>query len=176
MDNSFLAYLQQLELIAFFSGYPLLYAIVVFAAGNQADSNNYKARAVKLLPYAYALVATLFLGFQLKKLYPDYSAAHLKLSMQHPWLVIWGLMAILFWIPALAKKKSLSLIHSLAFFFFLARDLFTQLFASSSNNDLVRNDMRIYTNSLFLNLAAFALLMLTAFLFTWYKKHAGSKS
>ena len=175
MDNSFFAYVQQLELMVFFSGYPLIYAIIVFAAGSAPDSSSYKARAVKLLPYTYALVGTLFLGFQLKKLYPDYSVEHLKLSIQHPWLITWGLLAILFWIPALAKKSVLSLIHSFVFFFFLARDLFLQLSAPSSNNDMVRNDMKIYTNSLLLNLGAFALVILIAFLFTRQKNRSSRR-
>ena len=104
MDNSFFAYLQQLELMAFFSGYPLLYAVVFFMAGNKQSRNNFKKRLISLLPYVYPVVGTLYLGLQLKNLYPDYSFENVKLSMQHPWLIVWGLLSILFWIPALGKK------------------------------------------------------------------------
>ena len=174
MDNNFFAYLQQLELMAFFSGYPLIYAVTLFIAGNQQLKNNFKSRIVSLLPFAYALVGTLYLGLQLKNLYPDYSIGNIKLTFQHPWLIIWGLLSILFWIPALGKKTVLSLIHSLVFFFFLVRDLFLQLSASSADKNIVRNDMKIYTDSLLLNLGAFALIVLLSFLFTHYKKRLRS--
>jgi len=168
MDDSFFAYLQQLELMAFFSGYPLIYAVIIFVAGIQQGQNKFKISAPSLLPFAYAFVGTLFLGFQLKKLYPDYSVEHLKFTMQQPWLVIWGLLSILFWIPFLAKKKVLSLIHSLVFFFFLVRDLFLQLSVSSVDKNIIRNDMNMYTNSLLLNLGVFAVTVLISFLFAHY--------
>ena len=172
MDNSFFAYLQQIELMAFFSGYPLIYAVTLFIAGNQQSKNNFKSRIVSLLPFAYALVGTLYLGLQLKNLYPDYSIENIKHTIQQPWLITWGLLSILFWIPALAKKTVVSLIHSLVFFFILARHLFLQLFASSADQDMAGNDMKIYTVSLLLNLGALALIALLSFLITRYKKHS----
>jgi hypothetical protein len=170
MDDSFFAYLQQLEVMAFFSGYPLIYAAVVVFAGNQHKKNKFRTRAASLLPFAYAFVGTLFLGFQLRKVYPDYSVEHIKLTIQQPLLIIWGLLSMLFWVPALAKKRVLSLIHSLLFFFFLVKDLFVQLFNPSANNYMIRNDMKIYSNSLLLNLGAVILIILLSFLFTYYKK------
>jgi hypothetical protein len=174
MDNSFFAYLQQLELMAFFSGYPLIYAIVIVFAGKKPGENSFANRAVSVLPFAYALVGTLFLGFQLKKLYPDYSFENINSTLHMPWLVLWGLLSILFWIPAIGKKKFLTLIHSLVFFFFLVKDLFIQLSASSANSDMIKNDKNIYTTSLLLNLGAFALLFLVSFLYTRYRKSANS--
>ncbi len=172
MDNSFFAYLQQIELMAFFSGYPLIYAVTLFMAGNQQSKNNFKRRIVSLLPFAYALVGTLYLGLQLKNLYPDYSIENIKHTIQQPWLITWGLLSILFWVPALAKKIVVSLIHSLVFFFILVRHLFLQLSASSADKDMAGNDMKIYTVSLLLNLGALALVALLSFLITRYKKHS----
>lgn len=173
MDNSFFVYLQQLQLMAFFSGYPLIYTVTLFIAGNQQLRNNFKKRIVSLLPFAYALVGTLYTGLQLRNLYPDYSVENIKLTIQQPFLVTWGLLSILFWIPALAKKTVLSLLHSLVFFFLLVRDLLLQL-PAATGNDIVRNDMKIYTDSLLLNLGAFALIVLLSFLHTRYKKRLGS--
>jgi hypothetical protein len=169
MENSFFAYTQRLELLAFFSGYPLIYTVILFIAGNQQIKNNFKSRVIFLLPFAYALVGSLYLGLQLKNLYPDYSIENIKLTIQQPCLVSWGLLSILFWIPALAKKATLSLLHSLVFFFFVVRDLFLQLTAPA-NNDVIRNDMKIYTDSLLLNLGAVTSIVLLFFLYTRYKK------
>ncbi|HZY37411.1 MAG TPA: hypothetical protein VFE53_12215 [Mucilaginibacter sp.] len=174
MDNSFFTYLQQLEIMTFFAGYPLIYAAVVVIAGNSLKKNTVGNSALSVLPFAYALVGTLFLGFQLKKLYPDYSFENIRSTMQLPWLVLWGLLSILFWIPAIGKKRLLSLIHSLVFFFFLVKDLLIHLYASSGNSDMIKNDMNIYTTSLLLNLGAVILLILISFLHTQYKKTANS--
>jgi hypothetical protein len=176
MDNSFFAYLQQLELMVFFSGYPLLYAVVFFIAGNKQSRNNFKKRIISVLTYVYPLVGTLYLGLQVKNLYPDYSFENIKLTMLHLWLITWGLLSILFWIPALGKKTFLSLLHSLVFFFFLARDLFLQLSASTVDNSIVKNDMNVYSNSLLLNTGVFVSILLLSFLFGLYKKNSGSSS
>ncbi len=170
MDNSFFSYLQQLELLAFFSGYSLIYAVTFFIAGKQRLKNDFKDRIVSLLPFSYALVGTLYLALQLKNLYPDYSIENIKLTMQHPLLTAWGLLAILFWIPAFRQKKVLCLAHNLVFFFLLVRDLFLQLFALHGDTNIIGNDMKIYTYSLILNLGIFALIVLLSFSFLYFKK------
>lgn len=170
MDNSFFAYMQQLELMAFFSGYPLIYAVMHFIAGNEKIKDNFWRRSASLLPFSYALLGTLYLGLQLKNLHPGYSIENIKNTVQQPGLMIWGLLAIIFWLPALARKTVLSLLHSLIFFFFLAKDLIVQSSASSPNNDIVKNDMKIYTDSLLLNVGALILILLVSFIFRRYKK------
>lgn len=164
MGNSFFVYLQQLELIAFFTGYPLLYAVVLSLAGKQPERSNFKSRVVSLLPFTYALVGTLYLGLQLKNLYPDYSIENIKLAMTQPYLQIWGLLSLLFWIPALAKKPVFSLLHSLAFFFLLLKDLIVH-FSSGGDPHMVRNAMKVYTDSLLLNLCTFIGVVLICFLY-----------
>ena len=170
MDNSFFAYLEQLEQMAFFSGYPLLYATVFFIAGNNQLRNNFKKRVASLLPFSYALVGTLFLGFQLKKLHPDYSLDNIIQSTHSPFLMIWGILSIFFWIPALSRKPAFSLLHSLVFFFFLVKDMITHTFQSSNDKSIIRNDMKIYTDSLLLNLGVFILITLFFLLITRFKK------
>lgn len=167
MDKNFFVYLQQLELMGFFSGYAIIYSIVLFLADTRPLQGRFAKRLVALLPFSYALVGTLFLGFLFKKLYPDYSIEHIKQAVQRPWLITWALLAILFWIPAVSKKKALSLVHSLVFFFFLVRDLFVQLSSSSVNNDIVKNDMKVYAASIVLNIATLAFLGLLSFLFSY---------
>jgi len=135
---------------------------------NQQLKNNFKSRIVSLLPFAYALVGSLYLGLQLRKLYPDYSIENIHRTIQQPYLMIWGLLSILFWIPVLGKKPVFSLLHSLVFFFLLVKDLFSQLSAPYKDN--MRNDMNVYTVSLLLNLCAIAILLLISFLYSQYRK------
>jgi hypothetical protein len=122
------------------------------------------------LPFAYALVGTLYLCLQLKNLYPNYSVENIKLTIEQPWLVIWALLSILFWLPSLSKKKVLSLIHSMVFFFFLLKDLLAQLFIpSATDKSKIINDMNVYTSSLLLNTICFVFILLMSFLFAHYK-------
>ena len=124
---------------------------------------------VSLLPFAYALVGTLYLGLQLKNAYPNYSVENVQFATQLPWFMGWGLLAVIFWIPVFNKKTILSLIHSLVFLFFLFRDIYLQLSGSAADDSIVRNDMKIYSISLLLNLAALAFIVLISFLCTRYK-------
>ncbi len=171
MDDSFFAYLQQLELMAFFSAYPLVYAIIQVIAGNSKKEIIKKISS--LLPSAYALVGLLYLGLQLKNLYPDYSFENIRLSMQQPFLKIWALLSQLFWIPVLRKKLALSLIHSLPFFLFLVKDIFLR---SSPDKHIVRNDMKIYTDSLLINLGSLAAIVIVYLLFRYYRSQIKSTS
>ncbi len=156
--------------MAFFSGYPLLYAIVVFIAGNERLRDNSKKNLVTNLPYTYAFVGILYWGLQLRHLHPDYSFEHISQSIQQPLLVFWGLGSVLFMIPVLVKISVLSLLHSLVFFFFLLKDIFLQSIASSADKNIVRNDMKIYTDSLLLNLGVYALVAAAFFLISSTKK------
>ncbi|MEO6838389.1 MAG: hypothetical protein ABI185_08360 [Ginsengibacter sp.] len=169
MENNFFAYLQQLEIMAFFLGYSLLYALILSIAGNKGSGNNFKKLIVTALPISYALVGTLYLGLQLKNFYLSYSSGNGRLAIHHPYLMIWGLLSILFWIPLFRKKEVLSLIHSLVFFFILVKDIFMQM-SSSVDENVLKNDMRIYTFSFLLNLATFILLVLFSFVVSKNKK------
>jgi hypothetical protein len=162
MDDNFFIYLQRLELIAFFSGYPILYAIAVTVAGEQ--NQFWKKKLKQALPYGYALTGVLFVGLQLKKLYPDYSMEHMNEVFQNPWLTVWGILSLLFWFPLFSKKTVLSFIHSLVFFFFVVRDIISNTF-SAGQKETLKNDMSIYTNSFVLNCITFCAVFACAMLF-----------
>jgi hypothetical protein len=51
-----ISYLQQLEILAFFSGYPLVYAVVAFLKSTAKSRSSIKNSAFILLPFAYAIV------------------------------------------------------------------------------------------------------------------------
>ena len=169
MNDSFFIYLHRLELIAFFSGYPLVYAAVHLIAGKPHNRNEWRKTIVSLLSYSYALVATLYLGFEMKSLYPDYSIENLKQFTTHPFLVAWGLLALLFWFAFFAKRPALTLAHSLVFFFLLINDLFFSEAVSSADKSLIRNDMELYTSSILLNIVSFTIVALICFLYRRFK-------
>ena len=173
MNETFFAYLHRLESIAFFSGYPMIYTIVFFITGNKPSKNKVKGKIFSLLPFSYALVGTLYLGLQLKNMYMDRSVESIDYLIQQPWLVGWGILAMIFWIPAIARKPVLSLLHSFVFFFFLIKDLFFQMPSPVNDKSIIRNDMKLYTDSLLLNIATLIIIAVIYFLFdrfSGYKK------
>ena len=155
--------------MAFFSGYPLIYAFVFFIAGFQHTKTSFISTVASLLPFAYAFVGTLFLGLQIRNLYPDFSIENIALNFNESYLKIWGLLSLLFWIPFLGKKPILSLIHSLVFFFYLTIDLFLYAINSSVAKADVKNEMKIYSDSLILNLAALVVILLIYFFLRRFK-------
>ena len=169
MPDSFFAYAEWVELETFFAGYLLVYAIIYLVALNRPATGFVKTRLLPNLPLAYAFVGTLYLGLQLKNAYPDYTVEHLTAGVQLPYLRIWGLISILFWIPLLQKKAVFSLLHSSVFFFLLMKSLFLQLFTSSPGNDMARNNMKIYSISIFLNLGALILVTIISLLIARFK-------
>jgi hypothetical protein len=170
MGNNFYVYVQQLEMLAFFSGYPLVYFLIRFLTQQRTLKNGWEGRFVSILPFAYALIGSLYLGLQLKNLFPDYNLFNLKHRIHQPYLQIWAVMSMLFWIPVFSKKQVFSVLHSLVFFFLILRDLFFQFTGLTQDGNIIKNDMKIYTVSIFLNLAAVTVLALLSFLLSFRKK------
>ncbi len=166
MDNSFFIYMERLEFLLFFSGYPLLYFLVLSIAESKPITKYFSGDLSAILPVAYAVVGILYLGLQLKNLYPDYSIDHIRSSSTIPFLRIWGLLSIGFLLPMMQKKTYLSLLHSFVFVFFIIRDLYLIIF-SVSENGVLKNDMHMYSYSLLINIVAF---VFTGFLFLLFKR------
>lgn len=170
MDNSFFAYLQQLEMLVFFSGYPLVYLLMNSIGSMKAVQEKTKKRLLSVLPYAYALTGTLFLGFELKNAFPDFAIGHILQRIQNPFLFCWSLLSLIFWIPLFSRIRVLSFLHSLIFFFLVISDILKQNAISFTDNSLAKNNMKIYTISLVLNLF---LLMVVYFLSFLIKPNSG---
>lgn len=147
MDNDLGVYIEQLQLMAFFAGYPLIYAFVNVLSAKQSK-DAFLNRLFRIMPYAYALCGALFLGYFLKTLYPDYSTENISKELSY--LKIWALLSLLFWLSPFSKRPVISLLHSFVFFFFLLRDLFMYMISMTSI-DVIRNDMRVYFDSILLN-------------------------
>jgi hypothetical protein len=163
-------YFEKLELIAFFSGFPLVYVLVFFIAGYQKNNPAVKARLVSLLPYAYALAGLLYLGNLLRSWYPDYSLSHINSTIYQPFLKIWAILSLIFWIPFFSRRPVYSLLHSFIFLYILCKDILGQAFSSDHDPHIIRNEMKVYTDSLLLNSGTFVTVLLFFFIVTWVKK------
>ncbi len=170
MGNDIMAYVQKLELFGFFSGYCLIYTIVSSLKGvDNGKAHMLLQKLVILLPYAYALTATLYLGMVIKNISLDFSMRNFNDQFHLPFLQILALLAVFFWLPFFSKKTFLSLLHSLVFFFFLLKDIFIQI-NLPQDNEIIHNDMKVFTDSLLLNLVTVAFITLMYFLFFYILK------
>jgi hypothetical protein len=79
----------------------------------------------------------------------------------------WGLLSLFFWLPLFRNKPLISLLHSLVFFGLVARDIF---FNPGKDSSLVKNNMKLYTDSLLLQSACFITILLIYFLVNVNKK------
>ena len=163
MGDDLLNYLDRLQLMAFFSGYPLLYALVQVVKGSINKYNTFGGRLARSLPYAYALCATAYAGLFLRDCYPDYSWTNIQAHLDNPYLKIWGVAGVCFFFYPLNRKAVFSLLHSLVFFFFIVRDLFVH-FSINNIPDAIRNDMSVFTDSLLLNLLSLGFVLFCFYL------------
>ena len=164
MDNDLFSYLARLEIMVFFVGYPIIYALVYFLASEFRK----KPKAIislfqELLPFGYAVSASLFLGFIIRKIYIGYELGVPVNKLDHPFLILFGFLALLFWLRPIRKFAVMSLIHSLVFFYFIPRDI-VQNFSSDQGNDIVKNDMNILTTSLLLNATCLLFVLIVHYL------------
>lgn len=170
MNNEFFSYLQQLETMAFFSGYPILFAVIHYISGNENIKFRNKKNLVLLLPYTYALVGIFYLGFQLKKVYLNYIAFEEIQWQSYSTLTLWAFLSLAFGLSFLRKKILLSLLHSFVFFFFIIKDIVQQLLASAPEPSVLRNDMNVYTDSLLMNAFVYTFTFLSFYWFSSIKK------
>ena len=174
MANSLFESLHRFEVIAFFSGYPMMYSIFRSFIPQRIEKMRSWSRLSLLWPVAYGLLGALYLGLQCKNLLLDGSGSHPGLSPLNRFLTAWGASAILFWTPALVRKPYLSLLHSLPFFALITWDLIGQVSAPGRNGDLLGNDMQLYGVSLLLAAGAFLIVALGDFAFIRRKRGSGA--
>ena len=160
MGDEMIVYLQQLEILAFFSGYPLVYAIVAFLKGKPKSRSSIKTSAFTLLPFAYAIVGILYAGLQIKNLYPDYSVEHIVSEIQIPFFAGWAILSLVFWIPFFRKKPVISLLHSLIFFYLIVKNFYSQLTNTEPDKHVLGNLMKVYSDSILLNTIILILLLI----------------
>jgi len=143
MFGTFAAYAEWIELETFFSGFIVIYALY-WLYFQKTDH----------LGIAYALVGTLYWGLQFKNYYPHYNLQEIISSINYPFLKAWGLISILFWIPAVRKYSILPLLHSILFFVLMIAALFNHQ----------NNALKVFAASLLINSCSLILILLISHL------------
>jgi hypothetical protein len=168
--GNLMAYIQKMELFGFFSGYCILYTVILsFQKPSNSKAQTILYKVGNLLPYAYAFTATLYAAMIIKNISLNISVRNFKEQFQLPYLQIIALLALLFWIPFFSKRKMLSLLHSLIFFTFLLMDIFVQA-QRVEGKELMYNDMKLFTDSLLLNITMLVFIVIIYFFFITFRK------
>ena len=167
-------YIEMLELIAFFAGFPLVYLLVHAFADQPKKPAVFFKKLAYLLPFSYALVGTLYFLFLIKNLYEEYSLRNNLHAFANPWLIIWALSSLLMWSALFRRKAYFSFLHSLVIFFLLLRDVF--LYATDNlGKPMLVNDMKLYSGSLILNSGCLLLTYILYLIIKHYPKYFGVK-
>ena len=167
--NDLMSLAERLEMFAFFAGYPLVFYVIYFFSRKTLQRPAFENKGIYIFPLAYALVGSLYWGLQLRNWYPDYQLKSILNNTHYIYSKIWALLAVIFWIPFFFKRPFLSVLHSSFFFILLLRDIFSQLIFHDQDVLPLRNEMKVYTDSLLLNLLALVVLSLV-YLPIIYKK------
>lgn len=167
-------YIEILELIAFFAGFPLVYLLVHVLVDQPKKPALFFKELKYLLPFSYALVGTFYFGFLMKNLYEEYSLRNTLHAFANPWLIIWSLSSLLMWSPLFRRKAYFSFIHSLVIFFLLLKDVFLYA-ANKLGKPILLNDMKLYSDSLILNSGCLLLTYFIYHLIRNFRKNFGVK-
>lgn len=158
----------------FFSGYAIMFTITHLLSKNK-KWGFVKTKVYPLLPQAYALITTCFWVFILYKANLGFVSKEVAHSMLAQFIIIWNLLALLFWIPFFRKKYYFSFIHSLLFFclplVFMGKNLFR--FGILEREDIF-NLLRIYAVGFAIYFAAISMLWIAKYFFlhlTFAKHH-----
>jgi len=167
--NDLMSLAERLEMFAFFAGYPLVFYLIYFFSRKTLQRPAFENKGIYIFPLAYALVGSLYWGLQLRNWYPDYQLKSILNNTHYIYSKIWALLAVIFWIPFFFKRPFLSVLHSLFFFLLLLRDIFSQVLLHDQDIYTLRNEMRVYTVSLLLNLFALVVVSTVYFLIIYIK-------
>jgi hypothetical protein len=167
MEDEFLGNFEKFELMAFFSGFAIVYLIM---NGIWRSDRIFGMAKGRIFSYGYALTATLFLGYTARKLFMG-SGLEMQFHFYHPFLYLFGLLAVLFWIPALTGRSMPILVHSLVFFSMIPLDIISY-FRGTAGRDQIRNDMNMLSLSIIFNVSTLILV----FIFLWLIRKLSQKT
>jgi hypothetical protein len=143
--NDLNTYIEKLELIAFFSAFPLVYLLVQILVRDILPQKTWLSNIFKRLPITYALVSFLFLGMKMNQMIQSHFF-YFNYSNLISYLEIWAYSGVLFFVPSIGSKPKWSLIHSIPFISLILFDI-AAFFLKKVGNDVLQNEMRLYFTS-----------------------------
>jgi hypothetical protein len=155
MEVGLLQELEKLELLGFFSGFPLLYLIFTFFADLANSIAWLKPQKIEVtLARAYNMVGLLYFGFVCKQVFLAADASAVFSSLLY--LKVIGLLAAFAFLVPSHHRLMVVLLHSLCYFSLLAADLINYL-SRSISDEVVHNALSMLGTSTLLHLTTIIL-------------------
>ena len=139
--NDLFIYIEQVELIAFFSGLPVIWILVNLIFENKSKDT---VEINRILPPVYGILSVLYVGMKLDAYWPNIFAGWLFGNKWHIFLKFWAISAIFFLLPIRnIFFLRCSFFHSLVFYAILLKDLI-QFFYNTLSAELIRNEWKLH--------------------------------
>lgn len=163
--NDLFIYIEQVELIAFFSGLPVIWVLSnLFFRSKPFDTTL----LYQILPYVYGILSVLYVGMKLNAYWTNLFAGWFFGNYWHIFLKFWAISAIFFLLPIQHNFfKRCSFFHSLVFYAILAKDLIL-FFNNRLSAELIRNEWEMHLLSIVLA-AVLACILYCLFRFRFYR-------
>lgn len=163
--NDLFIYIEQVELIAFFSGFPVIWILVKLIFERKSIGAILLNR---LLPLVYGVLAILYMGMKMDAYRTNLFAGWIFGNYGHILLKCWAISAMFFLLSS-QNKFFIRVVfyHSLVFYAILMKDL-VMFFNHTLSADLISNEWKMHLLSIALT-AILAIIIYFLFRFRFYK-------
>ncbi|MBU3743747.1 MAG: hypothetical protein FGM61_04255 [Sediminibacterium sp.] len=143
--NDLFIYIEQVELIAFFSGLPVIWILINLLFGSKSIGIVIINR---ILPLVYGVLSVLYVGMKMDTYWTNMLAGWLFGNYWHVFLKCWAISAILFLLPIENKFfQRFSFFHALLFYTILLKDLIL-FFNNALSPELISNEWKMHLISI----------------------------
>lgn len=164
--NDFFIYLEKIELIAFYGGFPLFYFVIYFISTELSFRKAWLKKLPQLLPATYAFSTLLFVGMKIDQWIRNHGA-HFNFHNYLFYFQAWAFLGLLFFANYFRTKTVWVILHSIPFVALIIFD-FIAYYQGHLQVELLHNEMRLYTLSTILMLVS--LLFISALHFIFKKR------
>lgn len=147
MMNLFV-FLEKLELLAFFSAFPLYYYLVNVVASEFSFQKKWILALPSSITLVYGIITLLYIGMKVNQMF-EIHLFKLEFNNTITYFKIWSSLGVLFFLPAMKVKSKWALFHSIPFTLWIVID-FILFYRSQVSRDIINNEMRLYFTSLLL--------------------------
>ena len=157
MDDLFF-YIAKLELIAFFSAFPMFYFLIKeFNSRQNIEKYEWIGEFSVSIVSVYVVLVLLYIGMILNQVYLQSSLSYPNFSNSILYLKCWIFLGILFLFTPFKLKPKWTLLHSLPFTIIVFID-FISFFLKETPIEVIRNEMQLYFMGFFASILLFLLL------------------
>jgi hypothetical protein len=151
-------YIAKLELIAFFSAFPMFYFLIkVFNSRKNIEKYEWIGEFSVSIVSVYVVLVLLYIGMILNQVYLQSSLSYLNFSNSILYLKCWIFLGIFFLFKPFKLKPKWTLLHSLPFTIIVFID-FISFFLKETPIEVIRNEMQLYFMGFFASILLFLLL------------------